>query len=115
MADERVRFLRANETRAEKLLWHQLRRKRVGHLRFRRQYRLERYIVDFVCLPKRLVIEIDGPTHEQTAAGDEARTRWLQAFGYRVMRFSNDDVLRDLEGVVRTIERAVLDRDDPSP
>jgi very-short-patch-repair endonuclease len=60
MADPHVKFLRQHATEAETLLWHQLRHKRVGNLRFRRQYRLGGYIVDFVCLATRLIIEVDG-------------------------------------------------------
>jgi very-short-patch-repair endonuclease len=68
MTDDYVQHLRANATRAETLLWHQLRRKRVAELRFRRQFRLGRYIVDFVCLPARLVIEVDGASHDLTCS-----------------------------------------------
>jgi very-short-patch-repair endonuclease len=67
MPDPHVKFLRTHETLAEERMWQQLRRKRIGNLRFRRQHRVGRYIVDFVCLPARLIIEIDGPSHELTA------------------------------------------------
>ena len=103
MADERVQFLRQNQTEAEVLLWHQLRDKRVGGLRFRRQYRLGPFIVDFVCLSARLVIEVDGPSHELTADADTRRTCWLEDQGFRVLRFSNDQVMCELAGVVQTI------------
>ena len=102
--DLHVKFLRQNQTGAERLLWHQLRRKRVGHLRFRRQYRLGSYIVDFVCLWARLIVEVDGPHHDLTFENDQRRTRWLESQGFRVIRFSNDDVMGNLEGVVRRIE-----------
>jgi very-short-patch-repair endonuclease len=107
MADQRVKHLRANATRAEELLWHQLRRKRVGNVRFRRQHRLGPYIVDFLCVPARLVVEVDGPTHAQTEARDERRTRWLESQRFRVIRFGNDQVTGDLDGVVRAITAAV--------
>ncbi|OWJ68444.1 endonuclease domain-containing protein [Inquilinus limosus] len=103
MADERVQLLRQNQTEAELLLWHQLRDKRVGGARFRRQYRLGPFIVDFVCLSARLVIEVDGPSHELTGDADFRRTRWLEDQGFRVMRFSNHQVMHELEGVVQTI------------
>ncbi|WP_342239837.1 endonuclease domain-containing protein [Inquilinus sp. OTU3971] len=103
MADPRVQFLRRNQTEAELLLWHQLRDKRVGGLRFRRQYRLGPYIVDFACLSARLVIEVDGPTHELTFDADTRRTRWLEDQGFHVMRFTNDQVMHELAGVVQTI------------
>jgi very-short-patch-repair endonuclease len=104
LSDPQVKFLRSHETLAEKRLWQQLRRKRIGSRRFRRQYRLGRYIVDFVCLSVRLIVEIDGSSHEVTAGRDEIRTRWLIAQGFRVIRFSNEDVLFNLDSVVRTID-----------
>jgi len=116
MADPRVKHLRVNATKAEDLLWHQLRRKRVGGVRFRRQHRLGPYIVDFLCVPARLVVEVDGPAHELTHARDERRTRWLESRRFRVIRCSNDQVTADLDGVVRTIETAFRRDDDaPSP
>jgi very-short-patch-repair endonuclease len=104
MADPHVKFLRQNSTTAETLLWHQLRRKRVGNLRFRRQYRLGGYIVDFVCLAARLIVEVDGDSHDQTYGHDQRRTQWLEGQGFRVIRFWNHEVIDNLEGVVRTIE-----------
>ena len=89
-------------------MWRQLRGKRIGNRRFRRQYRLGRYIVDFVCLSARLIIEVDGPSHELTVGQDQVRTRWLTGQGFRVIRFSNEDVLFDLDSVVRTIEAEIL-------
>jgi very-short-patch-repair endonuclease len=108
MLDPHVKFLRTHETLAERRLWQQLRRKRIGNLRFRHQYRIGRYIVDFVCLQARLIVEVDGPSHELTGGRDEVRTRWLIAQGFRVIRFSNEDVLFNLEGVVRTIQAEVM-------
>jgi very-short-patch-repair endonuclease len=104
MADPYVKFLRRNQTTAETLLWHQLRCKRVNDRRFRRQYRLGPYIVDFVCLAARLVIEVDGDSHDLSYENDERRTRWLEGEGFRVIRFWNHDIASDLDGVVRTIE-----------
>jgi len=93
MTDPVVKKLRQNSTEAEAKLWYQLRRKQVGGLRFRRQYRLGNYIVDFVCLPARLIIEVDGGQHAEQVARDEARTAWLESQGFRVIRFWNSDVL----------------------
>jgi very-short-patch-repair endonuclease len=107
MADRRVQFLRRNLTEAERLLWHQLRDKRVGGVRFRRQYRLGAYVVDFVCLPARLVIEVDGPSHEFTTGADERRTLWLESQGFRFIRLSNEQVMSNLTGSVQTIEVAL--------
>jgi very-short-patch-repair endonuclease len=111
---EHVKRLRQNQTRAEQLLWAQLRRKRVGQTRFRRQHAIGPFIVDFYCHAARLVIEIDGEDHDLKFAGDEKRSAWLREYGLSVVRFSNCDVIENLEGVVRTIERLVIAA-KPSP
>jgi len=108
VADSFVRSLRLNPTEAERLLWRQLRGRKVGDLRFRRQVRLGPYVVDFVSLPARLVVEVDGPSHEFTTDADERRTRWLESRGFRVIRFTNDQIADRLPDVVETIA-AVLD------
>jgi very-short-patch-repair endonuclease len=108
LPDPQVKSLRDNETVAEKRLRQQLRKKRIDNRRFRRQYRLGRYIVDFVCLSARLVVEVDGPSHEVTVREDEVRTRWLVSQGFRVTRFSSEDVLFDIDSVVRTIEAQIV-------
>jgi very-short-patch-repair endonuclease len=114
MTDPVVKKLRQNATDAEMKLWYQLRRKQVGGLRFRRQYRLGTYIVDFVCLPARLIIEVDGGQHAEQVARDEARTVWLESQGFRVIRFWNSDVLGNMEGVLHVIgERLALERPPP--
>jgi len=105
--DTQVQFLRQHQTHTERKLWQQLRRKQLGDRRFRRQYRLGRYIVDFVCLSARLIIEIDGPSHEARVDQDETRTTWLESQGFRILRFSNEQVLYDLDSVVRTIAAAM--------
>jgi very-short-patch-repair endonuclease len=112
MLDAYVKFLRQNQTPAESRLWFQLRRNRTAGHAFRRQHRLDRYIVDFVCLAARLVIEVDGPTHDITVAEDAHRTRRLESQGFRILRFPNAQILTDLDSVVRTIE-AILVGDIP--
>ena len=101
--DTQVQFLRQHQTYTERKLWQQLRRKQIGARRFRRQYRLGRYIVDFVCLSTRLIIEIDGPSHDVKVAEDEARTAWLKNQGFRLLRFSNEQVLHEFDNVIETI------------
>lgn len=113
MIDAKVQALRANQTEAERLLWAQLRKKRVGGLRFRRQFRIGHFIVDFVCLPARLIVEVDGPSHDMTFEADQIRTRWLEAQEFRVMRLRNEEVRSNLEGVVRTIEAELAARPLP--
>jgi very-short-patch-repair endonuclease len=101
--DPQVKFLRQHQTYTERKLWQQLRRKQLGDRRFRRQYRLGRYIVDFVCLSTRLIIEIDGPSHDVKVGQDETRTTWLESQGFRLLRFTNEQVLREFDSVVQTI------------
>jgi BirA family biotin operon repressor/biotin-[acetyl-CoA-carboxylase] ligase len=108
MANERARALRRNLTDAERKLWHALRRDALG-VNFRRQHPIGNYIVDFVCLDRKLVIEADGGQHaEAQAAHDAARTAWLEQQGYEVLRFWNTDILTNIEGVVDVI-RSKLD------
>jgi very-short-patch-repair endonuclease len=104
MTDTTVKYLRENQTRAEQILWQRLRLKRVGNLRFRRQYRIGSYIVDFVCLQARLIVEIDGESHNMTIDRDQRRQEWLESQGFRIIRFMNSDVRANLEGVVQAIE-----------
>jgi very-short-patch-repair endonuclease len=102
------RNLRKRQTDAENLLWRHLRGKQVEGLRFRRQHPIGRYIADFVCLEKRLILEIDGGQHAIEIEKDEARSNWLMAEGYNILRFWNNDVLTNLEGVLETIRLNVL-------
>jgi len=109
------RDLRKNQTDAEIRLWRHLRGKQVEGLRFRRQHPIGRYIVDFVCLEKRLVLELDGGQHgeEEGQIKDNERDHWLRTEGYQVLRFWNNDVLTNLEGVMEMIRANVLpDPDD---
>jgi very-short-patch-repair endonuclease len=108
------RNLRKRQTDAENLLWRHLRRKHVEGFRFRRQHPIGRYIVDFVCLEKRLILEIDGGQHAIEKVKDEERSKWLIAEGYSILRFWNNDVLTNLEGVLETIRLNVLSNPDNS-
>lgn len=85
-------------------LWARLRRQQIDGFRFRRQQPIGRYVVDFFCPEAKLIVEVDGGQH---AGESDARTRWLAGRGYRVIRFWNNDVLRNTDGVVEKI-RAVL-------
>ncbi|MGQ9631836.1 MAG: endonuclease domain-containing protein [bacterium] len=116
MADERklvkyARALRKNMTDAERKLWRSLRRKSMGY-KFRRQAPLGPYIADFVCFERRLVIEVDGGQHLDNPK-DRVRDFWMREQGFKVLRFWNSDVLKNLDGVLETIQRE-LDR-EPSP
>src|SRR3970282_1659849 len=106
---QRARELRSNLTDAETKLWQHLRRKQlVGH-RFRRQVPLGHYIADFVCFEARLIIEVDGGQHGEQLAYDSARTVWLESQNFRVIRFWNNDVLGNIEGVLESIRAALVD------
>ena len=90
-------------TDAERLLWSRLRRKALGGHKFRRQSPLGNYIVDFVCLRQRLILELDGGQHDTRRRYDECRTKWLLDAGFRVIRFWNNDVMRNFDAVLLTI------------
>ena len=94
-------------------MWRALSRRQIAGARFNRQVPVGPYIADFAARSEKLIVEVDGGQHDAQAAYDEARTRYLEAQGWRVIRFWNNDVLRNLEGVVATIERALEDK--PSP
>ena len=100
-----ARLLRSDVTNAEQHLWEGLRRKQLAGFRFRRQVILDGFIADFAAFDARLVVEVDGATHSthQQMAYDAARSAALAARGFAVLRFANDDVYRNLDGVLETI------------
>jgi very-short-patch-repair endonuclease len=93
--------LRKNRTDAERKLWSRLRRKQLKGARFRQQAPIGRYIVDFFCPEALLIVEVDGSQH--LSDKDRARDEWLTAEGYRVLRFWNNDVLKNTDDVVTAI------------
>jgi very-short-patch-repair endonuclease len=103
MASTRARQLRSNPTEAEKRLWSKLRPKQIGGHRFHRQVPVGRYIVDFVCFTRRLIIEVDGGQHGDRVEQDRARTAWLEGQNFHVLRFWNNEVLGNIEGVYDVI------------
>ncbi len=106
----RARELRKNMTAAEKKLWSVLRAKQLDGLYFRRQHPVGSYIVDFFCAKKKLVIEVDGGSHLEQVEYDEERTRWLEEEkGYRVIRFTNDDIFKSIDEVVERIREFIKD------
>ena len=108
-----ARSLRKNQTDAERVLWYALRRRMLG-VKFRRQVPQGPYILDFACLKRRLVIEADGGQHAENEA-DRQRDGWLRSQGFRVLRFSNADILRNLDGVLLVIEAALQQSSGPDP
>jgi 5-methyltetrahydrofolate--homocysteine methyltransferase len=103
---------RSKPTPAEEKLWDVLKSKKLEGYKFRRQHIIGSYIIDFVCLDKRLVIEIDGLIHQlpQNKESDEIRSQWLTRLGFKVIRFSNEEVLRKMEKTIATISEELKDR-----
>ena len=100
-----ARELRQEETEAEKKLWEALRGKRLNGLKFRRQHPYERTILDFFCVEHQLVVELDGSVHDEPDqfASDEERTNFLNERGLKVVRFKNDEIMKNLPSVLRRI------------
>jgi very-short-patch-repair endonuclease len=107
--------LRRDATEVEKRLWSVLRDRQLGGAKFRRQATLGRFVVDFLCIEARLIIELDGGQHSDEV--DAGRTAWLESNGYRVLRFWNSAVLENLDGVVRAISAPLPQKTltQPSP
>ncbi|QYS91530.1 endonuclease domain-containing protein [Flavobacterium covae] len=97
--------MRNNPTEAEKMLWNVLSDKGIDGFKFRRQHIIGEYIVDFVCLEKQLVIEVDGAVHnnKEQIEHDRFRTEWLESKGFKVIRFKNDEVLNNLFQTIEII------------
>ncbi|WP_404714284.1 endonuclease domain-containing protein [Sphingomonas sp. MMS24-J13] len=112
---ERARALRRNQTEAEQSLWKLLRAKRFERWKFRRQYPIGYYIVDFACPAARLIVEADGSQHVESAH-DARRDAWLASQGWRVIRFWNHHILNEQESVLTAIFNALSDPlPNPSP
>lgn len=103
------RGLRKNSTEAEKKLWSKLRNKQLNGFRFHRQYGIGLYIVDFYCSQLRLVIEVDGGQHaeDKNYDYDEKRTQYLRTYNIQVLRYWNNEVLQNIDGVIQDILRHV--------
>jgi very-short-patch-repair endonuclease len=99
--------LRINSTDAEKHLWQALRNRQLQDCKFRRQHPIPPYVVDFVCLEHRLIVELDGGQHAEALAYDAARTTFLERQGYRVLRFWNNEFLQSQQAVLETILQAL--------
>ncbi len=98
-----ARQKRREPTAAEDYLWQHLRDRQLNGLKFRRQYPIERFIVDFCCVSRNLIIEVDGPIHEYSTEEDVLREAYLNYAGFRVIRFTNDEVLGKLRDVLNRI------------
>ena len=111
---DRARNLRQKQTDAEQTLWRHLRARHLQGWKFRRQHQVGSYIVDFVCTDAWLIVELDGGQHADQVTYDERRTLELQAMGYRVLRFWNNDVLANPESILEVLLEA-LASPGPSP
>jgi len=109
-----ARNLRRNQTHAERTLWFRLRDRRLGGWKFRRQFPIDRFTVDFFCADAHLIIELDGGQHADRSVADAQRTKILEAMGYLVLRYWNNDVMQNIEGVLEDIY-AALERHRPEP
>ena len=105
----RARTLRKSLTDVENKLWSQLRGRQVSGVKFRRQHPIGPFIVDFCCVERGLVVELDGSQHAERNAADERRTRLIERSGYRVLRFWDSEVLINLYGVLERISEALED------
>ena len=110
-----ARAQRRQATDAEHLLWTHLRGRQLMGFKFRRQEVIEPYIVDFVCLDAKLIIEADGGQHAEQIAYDARRTSELETMGYRVMRFWNHEILKELHSVLEQIQSALIEIPSPQP
>ena len=105
--EKAARRLRRNMTPAEKRLWSALKNKQLAGLRFRRQHPVGNYILDFYCPSCKLVVEVDGEIHSDRLEYDDARTCKLAEYGYTVLRFSNERVMKDLPQILAEIRQVV--------
>ena len=113
---EKAKYLRKNMTPQERKLWQLLRNHQFYGYEIRRQYPIDKYIVDFICRSKKIIIEIDGGQHnnEKYIEYDEKRTKDLNKLGYRVIRFWNNDIDKNIEGVYKTLQKEFnLEVDQP--
>ena len=109
-----ARRLRRDSTSAELRLWNRLRSRSIDGNKFVRQQSIGRYVVDFVCREKRLIIEVDGGQHAESAC-DRVRDKYLHDRNYRIMRFWNNEVMSNMDGVLETISSALNVETPPHP
>ncbi|MDQ3021621.1 MAG: endonuclease domain-containing protein [Bacteroidota bacterium] len=102
---EKRKFLRNNPTKTEKLIWDILKGKKLEGFKFRRQYGVGKYVIDFFCINKKLAIELDGEVHdnEESKVYDKDRDYFLKSFGINILRIRNENVENNIEGVIEMI------------
>ena len=116
-SNQRAKALRKRLTDAERLLWRHLRNRELGGWKFRPQYRVGPFIVDFICVEKNIVIEVDGGRHAEDEEQEIQRSTYLNKRGYRVFRFWNNQVLQETEAVLEAIFAILAEgkQNSPSP
>jgi very-short-patch-repair endonuclease len=102
-----ARQLRRNQTDAENLFWSKLRNRALNGYKFRRQVPVGNYIADFLCIEAMLIVELDGGQHAEQQEYDQRRTHWLESQGFRVLRFWNNEVLLNIDGICDALLEAV--------
>ncbi|MBI3703435.1 MAG: endonuclease domain-containing protein [Rhizobiales bacterium] len=110
----RAKEMRHEPVAAEELFWDRVRNRRLGGCKFKRQVLIGSYIADFVCIEKKLIVELDGPFHAKHKGYDAARDAYLKNLGYRVLRFTNDEFASDLPATLLIVQHT-LDTAAPSP
>lgn len=113
--NRQARTLRKRPTNAESALWRQLRFRQIDGCKFRRQHPIGQYVVDFVCLERKVIVEVDGGQHTVHVQQDSERTAWLASVGYQVVRFWDHEVLTELESVKEVIRRSLTPHLNPPP
>lgn len=106
---ETARLLRRNQTLAEKLLWEQLRNRKLDGVKFKRQHPIGSYISDFYCPAYKLVIELDGPIHEteEYTERDKAKNKALTEFNFTIIRFKNEEIIHNMKNVLNRIKKEI--------
>jgi very-short-patch-repair endonuclease len=111
----RAREMRHAPATTEKLFWNEVRDRKLGGFKFRRQVLIGPYIADYVCVEKKLIVELDGKLHEERGGYDAARDAYLRKRGYRVIRFRNEDFGDDMFGTLEYIRRELESAPSPRP
>jgi very-short-patch-repair endonuclease len=110
--NERRKVLRKNLSKAEAIMWNHLSRKQMHGFKFRRQYSVDQYVIDFYCPRLKLALEVDGDSHFMPGAEaqDKARQEYIEAFGIQFLRFTNEDVCNNIDGVCQAIYLKIEER-----
>lgn len=112
--EEKALEMRKNPTKSECVLWNSLKNNQLG-VKFRQQHVIDNFIADFCSIKEALIIEVDGDSHDSKKEADEERTNILKSYGYKVIRFNNDQIINDLDGVIETIKSEIKNNQKGAP